>query len=129
MQKIKTSQAPEPAGHYSQAIEHQGLVFVSGQLPKDPNTGQLTGESIEQQTPLVLQHLEAILLAANSDIRHLVKVNIYIPDISLWDRVNHIYREFMGDHQPARAVIPTGELHLGAKIEVEAVAAVRSREE
>ena len=124
MKKIETSRAPKPAGHYAQAVVHNGLVFVSGQLPKHPGDGSLEKGPIEDQARLVLSNLAAILEEANSSLGHLLKVNLYIPDISLWERVNGIYGEFMGTHRPARAVIPTGRLHHGALIEVEAVAAV-----
>jgi 2-iminobutanoate/2-iminopropanoate deaminase len=125
MEKIYTENAPKPAGHYSQAVVHNGLVFVSGQIPIDPVTGtKLTGE-IEAQTHQVLKNLESILQASGSDLSHLLKVNLYVSDMSLWDRVNTVYAEFMGDNKPARAVIPTRELHYGFKIEVEAVAATR----
>jgi len=124
MKWIKTPDAPEPAGHYSQAVVHRGLVFVSGQLPKDAKTGELEKGPVEKQTRLVLHNLRQILKAANSDVSHLLKVNIYVSDIALWNQVNHIYTEFMGDHKPARALVPTRDLHHGALIEVEAVAAV-----
>ena len=124
MNPINTPNAPEPGGHYSQAIVHNGMVFISGQLPVDPVTGtKLTGE-IEAQTIQVLKNLKSILEAANSGIDYLLKVNIYISDVSLWSQVNQIYADFIGSHKPARAIVPTKELHHGFKIELEAVAAV-----
>jgi len=125
MKLIQTSHAPEPAGHYSQAVVHQGLVFVSGQLPKDPDTGAVVQGSIGDQTRMVLKNLEAILKTAGSDIDHLLKVSIYVSNISLWSQVNTIYQEFMGEHKPARIVVPSRDLHHGALIELEAVAAVK----
>lgn len=123
MNPINTPNAPEPGGHYSQAMVHNGMVFISGQLPIDPVTGtRITGE-IEEQTIQVLKNLKSILEAANSGIDYLLKVNIYISDVSLWSKVNQIYADFIGSHRPARAIVPTRELHHGFKIEVEAVAA------
>jgi len=123
MNPINTPNAPEPGGHYSQAMVHNGMVFISGQLPIDPVTGtRITGES-EEQTIQVLKNLKSILEAANSGIDYLLKVNIYISDVSLWSKVNQIYADFIGSHRPARAIVPTRELHHGFKIEVEAVAA------
>ncbi|MFO8235261.1 MAG: Rid family detoxifying hydrolase [Bacteroidales bacterium] len=123
MRKIKTHNAPLPAGHYSQAIVHNDLVFVSGQLPIDPNTGEkLTGE-IEKQTTQVFDNLKAILHASDSSVSKLLKVTIYLSDISLWDRVNSVYTSFMGENKPARSIVPTRELHHGVNIEVEAIAA------
>ena len=125
MKMIQTHHAPAPAGHYSQAVVHQGLVFISGQLPKDPETGDVIQGSIGDQTRVVMRNLKAILRAAGSDIDHLLKVSIYVSNISLWSQVNTLYKEFMGDHKPARIVVPSRDLHHGALIEVEAVAAVK----
>ena len=124
MKSIKTGNAPLPGGHYSQAIVHNGLVYVSGQLPIDPKTGEKQTGSIEEQTNLVLQNLSAILDASGSSLNQVLKVTVYISDISLWGKVNEVYAEIFGDHRPARAIVPTRDLHFGFKIEVDAVAAV-----
>ena len=124
--KISTDNAPKPAGHYSQAIVHGGLVFVSGQLPIVPGTGGMgmVLDSIEDQTLQTLKNVEAILQAAGSSTDKVLKVTIYIPDMDLWGKVNEVYSDFFGDHKPARAVVPTRKLHAGFKIEVEAIAAL-----
>lgn len=124
MREILSSAAPQPAGHYAQAIEHQGLVYVSGQLPVDPQSGEKRVGSIEEQTEQALANLEAILKEANSGKEHVLKVTVYVSDIALWDRVNAVYASFFGDHRPARAIVPTRELHFGFQIEIEAIAAV-----
>ena len=125
MKSTRTDKAPLPGGHYSQAIVHNGLVYVSGQLPIDPKTGEKQTGSIEEQTRLVLQNLSAILDASDSSLKQVLKVTVYISDISLWGKVNEVYAEIFGDHRPARAIVPTRDLHFGFKIEVDAVAAVR----
>jgi 2-iminobutanoate/2-iminopropanoate deaminase len=125
MHPIETSSAPKPAGHYSQAMVHHGLVYVAGQLPIDPATGEKMTGPIEEQTEQAIRNLAAILEAAGSDLAHTLKVTVYISDIALWDRVNKVYGRLFGDHRPARAVVPTRELHFGFKIEVDAVAALR----
>ena len=125
MKAILTDKAPIPAGHYSQAIVHNGLVYVSGQLPIDPRTGEKQTGSIEDQTRLVLQNLSAILETSGSSLHRVLQVTVYISDISLWGKVNEVYAEILGEHKPARAIVPTRELHFGFKIEVAAVAAVR----
>ena len=122
MKKISTPNAPEAAGHYSQAIEHNGFVFVSGQLPLDPITRQVVEGGIDDQVRQAMANVRNILLEAGSDLDKIVKVNISIVDGSLWGEVNRVYAEIMGDHKPARAVIPCGELHYGALIEIEAIA-------
>jgi len=124
MIEISTQNAPSPSGHYSQAIVHENMVYVSGQLPIDPLTGEKRLGSIEEQTEQALKNLSRILKAANSDIGQVIKTTVYVSDIELWDRVNTVYSRFFGEHRPARAVVPTRDLHFGFKIEIEAIAAV-----
>ena len=121
MKPIFTEKAPSPAGHYSQAIVSGGLVFVSGQLPIHPENGEIK-PTIEEQTHQVMKNLEYILLASGSSLGKVVKATLYISDISLWNKVNAIYAEHFGSHKPARAVVPTRDLHFGCLIEVEVVA-------
>jgi len=121
MKKIVTDGAPAPAGHYSQAVVHGGLVFVSGQLPIVPGSDVKEVGSIEEQTEQVLKNVSAILKAAGSDLSKTLKVTVYISDISLWSRVNTVYAKFFGEHRPARAIVPTRELHFGYQIEIDAV--------
>ncbi|MFQ5568809.1 MAG: RidA family protein [Rhodothermales bacterium] len=123
MQPIQTPRAPAPAGHYSQAVVHDGLVYVSGQLPIDPNRDTQAPGSIEDQTRQALHNVREILEAAGSSLGHVVQMTIYIADISLWSRVNAVYAEMMGEYRPARAVVPTKALHYGYMIEIQAVAA------
>ncbi len=123
MHKIITDQAPAAAGHYSQAISYNGLVFVAGQLPIDPVTREMLEGGVEAQVRRTIANIEAILEASNSGLDKILKATIYIPDIDYWPEVNRVYAECMGDHKPARAVIPCGELHYGALLEMEVIAA------
>ena len=121
---IFTENAPKPSGHYSQAVVSNGLVFVAGQLAIDPATGaKLTG-SIEEQTEQCLRNIDEILKASGSDLGRVLRMTIYISDIDLWSAVNDVYARIMGDHRPARAIVPVKELHYGFKIEIETIAAV-----
>ncbi|HEX8456425.1 MAG TPA: Rid family detoxifying hydrolase [Pyrinomonadaceae bacterium] len=120
---VYTKDAPAPAGHYSQAVVHNGLVYVAGQLAIDPRTGEKRLGSIEEQTEQALKNVGAILKAAGSDLSRVLKMTVYISDISLWSAVNEVYARMLGEHRPARAVIPTRDLHYGFLIEIEAVAA------
>ena len=120
---VLTPDAPAPAGHYSQAVVHNGLVYVAGQLSIDPQTGERRLGSIEEQTEQALKNVEGILKAAGSDLSRVLKMTVYISDINLWSRVNEVYARVLGEHRPARAVIPVGELHYGFLIEIDAVAA------
>ena len=123
MKKIITTEAPLPAGHYSQAISYNGLVFVSGQLPLDPLTGKMVEGGIETQLRQTVDNIKSILVASNSSLERILKTNIYIPDISHWPEINRVYAEIFGEHKPARAVIPCGTLHYGALLEMEVIAA------
>lgn len=123
MKIIETDEAPLPAGHYSQAIAVNGLVFVSGILPIAPGGGERRiPDGIEAQARQVLANLRAILAAAGSDIDRVVNVQIFLPSVELWGAVNSIYSEAMGAHKPARTVVPCGPLHYGVLIELNAVA-------
>ena len=124
MEFIKTSNAPAPAGHYSQAVVYNDLIFISGQLPINPETKEKITGTIEEQAHQTLKNVKAILEAAGSNLQNVLKTTVYISDISLWGPVNEIYAEYFGNHKPARAIVPTRELHHGFKIEVEAVAKV-----
>ena len=120
---INTPDAPAAGGHYSQAVVYNGLVFVSGQLSIDPQTGEKKLGSIEEQTEQALRNVAEILKAAGSDLSRVLKMTVYVADINLWGAVNSVYARVMGEHRPARAVVPTGELHYGFLIEIEAIAA------
>jgi 2-iminobutanoate/2-iminopropanoate deaminase len=120
---VHTEDAPTPGGHYSQAVVYNGLVFVAGQLSIDPRTGEKMLGSIEEQTEQALKNVAAILKAANSDLSRVLKMTVYVSDIDLWGRVNEVYARVLGENRPARAVIPTGDLHYGFLIEIDAVAA------
>lgn len=124
MRRISTETAPAPGGHYSQGVVHNGTLYVSGQLPVDPSTGERKLGSIEEQTQQALENVAAIVTAAGGGLEDVVRVTLYVSDIELWGRVNSVYAAFFGEHRPARAVVPTKELHYGFQIEIEAVAAV-----
>lgn len=124
MRVVETTEAPKPAGHYAQAVIHGGLVYVSGQLAVVPETGEKRLGSIEEQTEQALSNIAAILNAAGSRLDLVLKTTVYVSDISLWGRVNSVYAKVFGAHRPARAVVPTKELHYGFLVEIEAIAAL-----
>ena len=125
MKTIQPPGQPTPKGHYSPGIEHDGVVFVSGQLPMDLETREPFAGDIETQTELALRNVEAVLQAAGSDLQHVVQFTIYVSDIELWGAVNATYARVMGDHRPARAIVPVKDLHFDTKIEIQAIAAVK----
>ncbi|AOY95972.1 enamine deaminase RidA [Cupriavidus sp. USMAA2-4] len=113
---------PPPGGHYSHAVRANGFVFVSGQLPITPDGCKLGDAPFEVQARQVLANVAAALRQAGSDVGLLVQVRVYLDDVANWSAFNAIYADWAGAARPARAVVPTGPLHFGLKVEVEAVA-------
>ena len=125
MHSISTDNALKPSGHYSQAIIHNGLIYTSGQLAFDAETGEKKGASIAEETHHVLKNLELILKEAGSSKEKVIKTTLYISDVALWGQVDRVYADFFGNHKPARSVVPThGKLHFGFNIEIEAIASL-----
>ncbi len=126
MELIHTQQATPPAGHYSQAVRANGFIFVSGQLgflpPAAPGVRPALASGAAGQTREALRSVSAILEAAGATLAAVVSVTVYIPDVGLWDEVNRVYEQCFGLHRPARAIVPTRELHYGALVEISVVA-------
>ena len=127
MRFVRPDTLPAPAGHYSPAVVSGGFVFVSGQLPVDPATGRAMADaSVEEQTRRVLANVAAILDAAGSSMDRVVRATVYVSDVAFWPRFNAVYAEVMGDHRPARTVVPVPALHHGVAVEVDVIAEVAS---
>ncbi len=99
------------------------MLYLSGQLPVHPETKEIP-EFIEEQARLVLDKTDQILQAAGSTKEKVIQVRIYLSDIELWEKVNEVYRDFFGSHKPVRCVVPSGKLHYGCLIEIEAIACI-----
>ena len=112
-------------GHYSPGVLVGNILYISGQLPIDPETGQLAAGDIEAQTKAALGNVERVLTAAGLAKMDVAMCRVYIPDMAYWDTVNDIYADFFGEHKPARVIVPTRELHHGALVEIEAMAEKR----
>ncbi|MBI4538255.1 MAG: RidA family protein [Gemmatimonadetes bacterium] len=123
MKAILTPRAPAPRGHYSQAIVHGGMVYVAGTLPATPADPDRRPATVEEETEQSLRNVAAILEAAGSGLDRVVQMTVYVSDMSLWPDVNRAYARIMGDHRPARAVIPVKELFSGFRVEMQAIAA------
>jgi 2-iminobutanoate/2-iminopropanoate deaminase len=125
MKMISTPNGPTPAGHYSQAVVYAGVVYVAGQLGRAPDAaeGDDPGGAAEQ-TRQALANVAAVLDAAGSGLERVVQMTVYVTDISLWGEVNEVYAEVMGDHKPARAIVPVKEFAAPYVIEIVAVAAL-----
>jgi len=109
-------------GHYSPGVISNGLLFISGQLPVDHDTGKIVDGPVSAHAEMAIKNMMEVLAAAGLSINSIVQCRVYIPNVAYWDEVNAVYAKFFGDHKPARAVVPSRELHHGALVEIEAVA-------
>ena len=121
---INTDKAPGAIGPYSQGITIGNLVFVSGQLPMDPESGELVKGEIEVETRQALMNLKYILEAAGSGLQKVVKTTLFIKDMEQFPRINEVYAEFFPEEPPARACVEVARLPKDARFEVEAVALI-----
>jgi 2-iminobutanoate/2-iminopropanoate deaminase len=119
---IVTDQAPRAIGPYSQAIRATDWVFLSGQIPIEPTTGELVAGGIEEQTRRVLENLAAVLQAAGCSFDDVVKTTIYLVDLADFAQVNGVYGSFFRDPTPARATVQVAALPKGARVEIDAIA-------
>ena len=114
----------KPGGHYSHVAVANGFVFVSGQLPINPQGDKLNDAPFDVQAEQVLANVKAALESVGSSVAQLVQVRVYVVDVENWASFNQIYARWAGDAKPARAVVPVPQLHYGFKVEVEAMGVV-----
>lgn len=119
---IHTTAAAAPGGHYAQAIEYQGVLYISGQLPVRADGRHSVDQPFETQASIALDNLAAILAQANCATQDLLEVTVYIVGIDHWPAFDHVYRQYLGEHRPARAVVPVPHLHHGYLVEIQALA-------
>ena len=119
---IQTENAPAAIGPYSQAVKVNGLVFASGQIPIDPQTGQFVAGGIAEQTEQVLKNLGAVLEAAGSGLDRIVKTTVFLADMQEFGTMNEVYGRFFKDEPPARATVEAARLPRDARVEIEAIA-------
>jgi len=124
IQIIATDSAAKPLGHYSQAVVHNGIVYVATQLGIDPVNLNAEIGSVTTQTERALNNVSEILRAAGSELSRVLRVTVYVSDIMYWDEVNVVYSRIFADHQPARGVIPCNTLHRGYQVAFEVTAAL-----
>jgi reactive intermediate/imine deaminase len=124
IEPITTKDAPSAVGPYSQAVRAGDLVFLSGQIPLDPATGQIVPGDISAQTERVLKSLEAVLVAAGGKLGDVVKTTIYLVDLAHFAVVNEVYGRFFHPPYPARATVQVAALPRGAHVEIDAIAVV-----
>ena len=119
---VQTDKAPAPVGPYAQAQRAGSFLFLSGQIPLDPATGQLVSGSIEQETQRVLDNLRAVLQADGLDFADVVKTTVYLTDLGDFAKMNEVYGKAFGEARPARATVQVSALPKGVRVEIEAVA-------
>jgi 2-iminobutanoate/2-iminopropanoate deaminase len=121
-QQIRTTSGASPVGAYSQALRVGDFIFVSGQGPLDPGTGQIVGETVEEQTARVLENIKAILEAGGASMSDVVKVSAHLSDLALFQRYNKIYATYFPDPKPTRTTV--GSQLPGILVEIDAIAYV-----
>lgn len=124
MKTISTPDAPTPAGHYSQAVVYGGVVYVAGMLGVDPKNPEADPGDAAQQTRQALANVAAVLSAAGSDLNHVLRMTVFVSGHGLWPEVNAAYAEVMGEHRPARAIVPVQSFREPFVVEIVATAAL-----
>lgn len=120
---IFSSEAPAPVGPYSQGVATAGeLVFLSGQLPMDPKTGEIVSDSVSAQSKQIFKNLEQVLAAADINFDHVVKVNVFLTDMADFAEMNAVYETVFSSDAPARSTVAVAALPLGARVEIELIA-------
>ena len=122
MKKIETKYSKNAKGHYSPGVLHNGTLYISGQISKNLETGQVPAD-FEEEVIQALNNVELVLHNAGLSKENVLMTRAFIPSIELWDSFNTAYAKWFGEHKPARIVIPCGALHYGCRVEIEAVAA------
>ena len=120
---IDTDKAPKPIGPYSQAVKYENLLFTSGQIAIDPNTGDLLDGNVEEQTNLVLENLKAVLVEANSSLDNVLKTTIFLKDMNDFVKVNEVYSKYFGESKPARSTVEVSCLPKNVLVEIDCIAA------
>ena len=122
LKKIQTKFSVRDGGHYTPAVEFNGLIFISGQLSINPEDGSLP-EGVKNHAKQALKNLDEVLKAADLKKEDIIQCRIYIPNVEYWPELNEAYAEYFGEHKPARVVVPARDLYGGSLVEIEAVAA------
>ncbi|MDB5141356.1 MAG: reactive intermediate/imine deaminase [Mucilaginibacter sp.] len=119
---IHTNNAPAPIGPYSQAIAAGNFVFVSGQIPLDPATGELVSENVKAETKQVMENIKAVLLEAGLGFDHIVKTSIFLTDMQSFAQVNEVYGTYFTDQYPARETVQVAALPKNVNVEISVIA-------
>lgn len=121
---VHTDRGPKPIGPYSQAIKANGNLYLAGQVPLDPKTGELTGSDIRQQTERVMENIKGVLEAAGSNLHHVVKITVYLKDLNDFAAMNEVYARYFTVAPPARSTVEVSRLPKDALLEIDVIAAL-----
>ena len=124
MRTISTDKAPKAIGPYSQGIAASGLLFLSGQVPLDPGTGQLVQGTVQEEVTRILDNLKAVLEAGGSGLQRVVRTTVYLTSLEDFASMNEVYARYFGDHRPARSTVQVSALPRGARVEIDAIASL-----
>jgi 2-iminobutanoate/2-iminopropanoate deaminase len=122
MDFIATKSAPHAIGPYSQAVRAGSVLYLSGQIPLDPVSGNLVQGDFATQARRVFENLKAVLQESRAEFRHVVKATVYLSDLANFQTLNSIYEEYFGDHKPARSTVGVAQLPRGAAVEIDLIA-------
>lgn len=122
-EKVETKFSIRDGGHYVPGMKHNGVLYISGQLSINPETGLIPEGGIKAQARQALDNLDLVLKEAGAAREDVLHCRVYIPDVAYWPDLNEVYAEFFGKHKPARVVVPSNNLYNGCLVEVEAIAA------
>ena len=122
MHRIHTDRAPEAIGPYSQAVAHNGLVWCSGQVALDPDSGVLLAGDVASETRVAISNLKAVLEQAGASLSSVLRCTVYLADMNDFSAMNEVYASFFGEHRPARAAIEVARLPRDARVEISCVA-------
>lgn len=122
MKAIETTFSVRDGGHYVPAMEHNGVLYISGQLSINPETGTIPEGGVISETKQALANLDLVLTTAGVTRKDVIMCRLYTPDVANWPEINEAYSEFFGDHRPARVVVPSSKLYAGCLVEIEAIA-------
>jgi len=122
---INTSNAPAPIGPYSQAVASNGMLYISGQIPLDPASGELISSGIKDETHRVMKSLKAILEAAGVTFDHVVKSSIFVADMGDFGAINEVYGSYFGDNPPARETVEVSTLPKNVNVEISCIATLK----
>ncbi|WP_433627460.1 Rid family detoxifying hydrolase [Halomicrococcus sp. NG-SE-24] len=122
MEEINTDEAPPSIGPFSQAVRDGGRIYVSGQGPVDPESGEIVGDTVREQTARTLENVAAVLEAADRSLDDVVKATVFVRDMDDYDAVNDVYADYMTEPYPARSAVEVADLPIDIGVEIEVVA-------